>query len=55
MGVIGLVGTPFGVEFDISQNIGMWGVQSVAMERPAHTALFESIWNYPAGENSQKR
>ena len=31
----------------------MWGVQSVAMERPAHTALFKSIWNHPAEEIGQ--
>jgi len=31
----------------------MWGVQSVPMERPAHTALLQSIWNHPAEENSQ--
>ena len=23
------------------------------MERPAHTALFQSIWNHPAEENGQ--
>merc|ERR1711954_633035 len=33
--------------------MGMSGVQSVAMERPAHTALFQSIWNHPAEENGQ--
>ena len=31
----------------------MRGVQSVPMERPAHTALLQSIWNHPAEENSQ--
>ena len=31
----------------------MWGVQSVPMERPAHTALLQSIWNHPAEENGQ--
>ena len=25
------------------------------MEHPAHTALFQPILNYPAGENAQKR
>ena len=37
------------------RNIGMWGVQSVAMERPALPALFQPIWNTPAGENGQNR
>ena len=37
------------------RNIGMWGVQSVTMERPAHTVLFQPIWNHPPGENGQKR
>ena len=32
----------------------MWGVQSVAMECPAHTALFQLIGNHPAGENGKK-
>ena len=45
---------PFWVEFYFGPNIGMLGVQSVAMERPAHTALFQSIWNHPAGEKGQK-
>ena len=31
----------------------MWGVQSVEMERPAHTAPFQPIWNHPAEENGQ--
>ena len=31
--------TPFWAEFYIGRNIGMWGVHSAAMERPAHTAL----------------
>merc|ERR1712016_486454 len=31
----------------------MWGVQSVPIERPAHTALLQSIWNHPAEENGQ--
>ena len=44
---------PFGVEFHFGPNIGMWGVQSVPMERPAHTALLQSIWNHPAEENGQ--
>merc|ERR1712020_829744 len=39
---------PFWVEFYFGPNIGMWGVQSVPMERPAHTALLQSIWNHPA-------
>ena len=46
---------PLWAEFYFGPNIGMWGVQSVAMERPAHTALFQSIWNHPARENGQKR
>ena len=45
--------TPFWAEFYFGRNIGMWGVQSAAMERPAHTALFQSIWNHPAEENGQ--
>ena len=44
---------PFWVKFYFQPNIGMWGVQSVAMERPAHTALFQSIWNHPAEKNGQ--
>ena len=44
---------PFWVEFYVGPNIGMWGVQSVPMERPAHTALLQSIWNHPAEENGQ--
>ena len=44
---------PFWVEFYFGPNIGMWGVQSVPMERPAHTALLQSIWNHPAEENGQ--
>ena len=32
----------------------MWGVQSAAVECPAHTALLQSIWNHPAGEKGQK-
>ena len=36
------------------RNIGMWGVQSVAMKRPAHRELFQPIWKHPAGENRQK-
>ena len=44
---------PFRVKFYFGPNIGMWGVQSVAMERSAHTALFQSIWNHPAEENGQ--
>ena len=32
----------------------MWGVQSAAVERPAHTALLQSIWNHPAGKKGQK-
>ena len=47
--------TPFWVEFYIGRNIGMWGVHSAAMERPAHTTLLQSIWNHPAGENGQNR
>ena len=46
---------PFWVKFYFQPNIGMWGVQSVTMERPALTALFQPIWNHPAGENGQKR
>ena len=45
---------PFLAQFDFGQNIGMWGVQSVAMECPAHTALFQLIGNHPAGENGKK-
>ena len=41
--------------FFLGRNIGMFGVQSVAMGCPAHLALFYPIWNHPAGENSQKR
>ena len=44
---------PFWVEFHFGPNIGMSGVQSVPMERPAHTALLQSIWNHPAEENGQ--
>ena len=44
---------PFWVKFYFQPNIGMWGVQSVAMECPANTALFQSIWNHPAEENGQ--
>ena len=43
----------FWVEFYFWPNIGMWSVQSVPMERPAHTAIFQSIWNHPAEENGQ--
>merc|ERR1712081_62902 len=43
---------PFWVKVYFQPNIGMWGVQSVAMECPAHTALFQSIWNHPAEENA---
>ena len=46
---------PLWAEFHFGRTIGMWGVQSVAMERPAHRALFQPIWNHPAGENGQKR
>ena len=35
-------------------NIGLWGVQSVAAECLAHSALFLPIWNHPARENRQK-
>ena len=42
--------TPFWAEFYFGRNIGMWGVQSAAVERPAHTALLQSIWNHPAGK-----
>ena len=45
---------PLWAEFHFGRTIGMWGVQSVAMERPAHRALFQPIWNHPAGENGQK-
>ena len=45
---------PFWVKFYFGPNTGMWGVQSVAMELLPHTALFQSIWNHPAEENSQK-
>ena len=34
-------------------NIGMWGVQSIAMEPPAHTALFKSNGNHQAEEIGQ--
>ena len=44
---------PFWVEFYFGPNIGMRGVQSVPMERPAHTALLQSIWNHPAEEIGQ--
>ena len=44
---------PLWAEFHFGRTIGMWGVQSVAMERPAHTALFQSIWNHPAEEIGQ--
>ena len=43
---------PFGVPFLFCWNIGKWGVQSVATECPAHTALIQPMWNHPAGENS---
>ena len=46
--------TPFWAEFYFGRNIGMWGVQSAAVECPAHTALLQSIWNHPAGEKGQK-
>ena len=46
--------TPFWAEYYFGRNIGMWGVQSAAVERPAHTALLQSIWNDPAGKKGQK-
>ena len=39
---------PFLAKFYFGQKIGMWGIQSVAMERPAYTALLQPIWNHPA-------
>ena len=45
--------TPFWAKFYFGWNIGMWGVQSAALERPAQTALLQSIWNHPAEENDQ--
>ena len=44
---------PLWAEFHFGRTIGMWGVQSVTMERPAHRALFQPIWNHPARENGQ--
>ena len=46
---------PLLAEFYFGRSICMWGVQSVAMERPALCELFQPIWNNPAGENGQKR
>ena len=45
---------PFWVKFYFGPKIGMWGVQSVAMERPTHRALFQPIWNHPAGKKVKK-
>ena len=38
-----------------SPNIGVWGVQIIATERPAHTSLLQPIWNHPAQGNGQKQ
>ena len=46
---------PFLAKFYFGRKIGMWGIQSVAMERPAHTALLQPIWNHPAWGNGLKR
>ena len=42
----------FGPNSNFGWNIGMWGDQSVAIKRPAHTVLLQPFWNYPARENS---
>ena len=38
-----------------SPNIGVWVVQIIATERPAHTSLLQPIWNHPAQGNGQKQ
>ena len=37
----------------IGRNIGKWGVQSAATERPAHAALLFAIWNHPGAKHCQ--
>ena len=46
---------PFLAEFNFGQNFGIWGVQIITMEGPAHSALFQPIWNHPAGQKGRKR
>ena len=47
-------GAPFSVGCCFGQNIGVWGVQTVATERPDHLAHLQPILNLPVGENVQK-
>ena len=47
-------GAPFLVGCCFGQNIGVWGVQTVATERPDHLAHLQPILNLPVGENVQK-
>ena len=46
---------PFLAEFNFGRNFGIWGVQIITMEGPAHTALFQPIWNHPARQKGRKR
>merc|ERR550517_2064637 len=45
----------FWANFFFSLNIGVWGVQIIATERPAHTSLLQPIWSHPARGNGQKQ
>ena len=45
----------FWAKIVFSPNIGVWGVQIIATERPAHTSLLQPIWNHPAQGNGQKQ
>ena len=47
-------GAPFSVGCCFGQNIGVWGVQTVATECPDHLAHLQPILNLPVGENVQK-
>ena len=44
----------FWAKIVFSPNIGVWGVQIIATERPAHTSLLQPIWSHPAQGNGQK-
>ena len=45
----------FWAKIVFSPNIGVWGVQIIATERPAHTSLLQPIWSHPAQGNGQKQ
>ena len=44
----------FSVACSFVQDIGMWGVQTVATECPDHFMQLKLILNHPVGENVQK-